>query len=60
VADADTDGRPGTFHSSEIAFVFDNAELCPRYCGGAADALALSHKIGAAWSKFSGWPWGGK
>jgi para-nitrobenzyl esterase len=47
------DGKPGTFHSSEIAFVFDNAELCPRYCGGGHDALALSHKMGAAWSGFA-------
>jgi para-nitrobenzyl esterase len=47
------DGRPGTFHSSEIAFVFDNAELCPRYCGGGHDALTLSHKMGAAWSGFA-------
>jgi para-nitrobenzyl esterase len=47
------DGKPGTFHSSEIAFVFDNAELCPRYCGGGQDALALSHKMGAAWAGFA-------
>jgi para-nitrobenzyl esterase len=47
------DGRPGTFHSSEIAFVFDNADLCPRYSGGGPDALALSHKMGAAWAGFA-------
>ena len=47
------DGRPGTFHSSEIAFVFDNADLCPRYSGGGSEALALSRKMGEAWAKFA-------
>jgi para-nitrobenzyl esterase len=47
------DGRPGTFHSSEIAFVFDNGDLCPRYSGGGPEALALSHKIGEAWASFA-------
>jgi para-nitrobenzyl esterase len=47
------DGRPGTFHSSEIAFVFDNADLCVRYSGGGPEALALSSKIGEAWASFA-------
>jgi para-nitrobenzyl esterase len=47
------DGRPGTFHSSEIAFVFDNAELCPRYAGRSADALKLSSAMGEAWAGFA-------
>jgi para-nitrobenzyl esterase len=47
------DGRPGTFHSSEIAFVFDNADLCPRYSGGGPEALALSSKMGRAWATFA-------
>jgi para-nitrobenzyl esterase len=47
------DGRPGTFHSSEIAFVFDNAELCSRYSGGAPDALRLSSAMGEAWAGFA-------
>jgi para-nitrobenzyl esterase len=47
------DGRPGTFDSSEIAFVFDNAELCQRYSGGAADALRLSSVMGEAWASFA-------
>lgn len=47
------DGRPGTFHSSEIAFVFDNADLCTRYSGGGPEALALSSKMGAAWAAFA-------
>ena len=47
------DGRPGTFHSSEIAFAFDNAELCPRYSGGGSEALKLSSAMGEAWASFS-------
>jgi para-nitrobenzyl esterase len=47
------DGRPGTFHSSEIAFVFDNADLCTRYSGGGSQALALSSKIAGAWASFA-------
>ena len=47
------DNRPGTFHSSEIAFVFDNAELCPRYSGGGPQALKLSFAMGEAWATFA-------
>jgi para-nitrobenzyl esterase len=47
------DGRPGTFHSSEIAFVLDNAELCNRYSGGGPDALRLSSTMGEAWAGFA-------
>ena len=47
------DGRPGSFHSSEIAFVFDNADLCVRYSGGGSEALALSSAMGAAWAGFA-------
>ena len=28
------DGRPGPFHAAELAFTFDNAELCDHYSGG--------------------------
>ncbi len=47
------DGRPGTFHSSEIAFVFDNADLCTRYSGGGSDALSLSGRMGGTWAAFA-------
>ena len=47
------DNRPGTFHSSEIAFVFDNAELCLRYSGGGSEALKLSSLMGGAWASFA-------
>src|SRR5262249_1404181 len=36
------DGRPGAFHSSEIAFVFDNADRCVNLTGGRPEALELS------------------
>jgi para-nitrobenzyl esterase len=47
------DDRPGTFHSSEIAFVFDNADLCTRYSGGGPEALKLSFAVGEAWASFA-------
>ena len=46
-------GKIGTFHSSEITFVFDNATLCPHYSGNTPDALALSSKMGEAWAAFA-------
>ena len=45
--------KPGTFHSSEIAFVFDNGDLCTQYSGGGPAALALSSKMGEAWAAFA-------
>ena len=47
------DDRPGTFHSSEIAFVFDNGDLCTRYSGGGPEALKLSYAVGEAWASFA-------
>lgn len=47
------DGRPGTFHSSEIAFVFDNGDLCARYSGGGPEAMALSHRMSEAWASLA-------
>jgi para-nitrobenzyl esterase len=46
-------GQIGTFHSSEITFVFDNANLCTHYSGGSPEALALSSKMGEAWAAFA-------
>jgi para-nitrobenzyl esterase len=47
------DGRPRAFHSCEISFVFDNADLCVNYSGGTAEALALSKKVSRAWVQFA-------
>ena len=47
------DGRPGPFHGSEIAFTFDNVELCDHYSGGSAEAVVLSRQISTAWVSFA-------
>ena len=47
------DGRPGPFHAAEIAFTFDNAEICDHYSGGTAEALLLSKQISTAWVNFA-------
>ena len=47
------DGRPGAFHSSEIAFVFDNADRCVNLTGGLPEVLDLSTTISRAWVHFA-------
>src|SRR5216684_605436 len=47
------DNRPGSFHACEIAFTFDNAEICDHYSGGTPEALVLSKQISAAWVNFA-------
>ncbi len=47
------DGRPGPFHASELAFTFDNAELCDHYSGGSTEAIGLSKQISTAWVSFA-------
>ena len=47
------DNTPGTFHSSEITFALDNADLCTQYSGGGQEALGLSSKMGEAWASFA-------
>ena len=47
------DGRPGTFHSAEIAMVFDNADKCVNYSCGSAEGLALSSTMSRAWTSFA-------
>ena len=46
-------GRPGPFHGAEIAFTFDNAELCDHYSGGSAEAMVLSKQVSTAWVSFA-------
>ena len=46
-------GRPGAFHSSEIAFVFDNADRCVNLTGGRPEALELSTNMSRAWVQFA-------
>jgi para-nitrobenzyl esterase len=47
------DGRPGTFHACDIAFVFDNVDRCVRQTGGVPAALALSTQTSRAWVNFA-------
>jgi para-nitrobenzyl esterase len=47
------DGRPGPFHAAEIAFAFDNGELCDHYSGGSSEAIVLSKQISTAWVSFA-------
>lgn len=46
-------GTPGTFHSAEIAFVFNNAGLCVNQTGGGEEAVALAHRMSDAWVAFA-------
>jgi para-nitrobenzyl esterase len=47
------DGRPGSFHAAELAFTFDNAELCDHYSGDTTEAFVLSKQISTAWVNFA-------
>lgn len=47
------DDRPGPFHACEIAFTFDNAEICDHYSGGTREAFVLSKQISTAWVNFA-------
>jgi para-nitrobenzyl esterase len=46
-------GRPGTFHSCEIAFAMDNAELCDHTTGRTPESLALARRMSRAWVSFA-------
>ena len=47
------DNRPGPFHACEIAFAFDNAEICDHYSAGSPEAFALSRQMSTAWVNFA-------
>jgi para-nitrobenzyl esterase len=47
------DKRPGTFHACEIAFAFDNAEICDHYSAGDPAAFVLSKQMSGAWVNFA-------
>lgn len=47
------DNRPGTFHASEIAFVFDNARICDHYSAGDSGAYVLSRQMSKSWVNFA-------
>ena len=47
------DGRPGTFHASDLVFTFDNAVRCHQYSGLRPEALAMSKRISSAYVAFA-------
>ena len=47
------DDRPGTFHASDLAFTFDNAERCDHYSGLRPEAMAMAKKVSDAWVAFA-------
>jgi para-nitrobenzyl esterase len=47
------DGRPGTFHASDLVFTFDNAVRCSNYSGLRPEALAMSKAISGAYVAFA-------
>jgi para-nitrobenzyl esterase len=47
------DNRVGSFHASEISFVFDNAKICDHYSAGDPGALTLSKQMSTAWVSFA-------
>jgi para-nitrobenzyl esterase len=47
------DDRPGTFHASDISFVFDNAERCDHYSALRPEALLMAKRISSAWVHFA-------
>jgi para-nitrobenzyl esterase len=47
------EGRPKTFHSAEVVFVFDNIDLCVNQTGGGADAVKLASQMSDAWIAFA-------
>lgn len=47
------DGKPGTFHSAEIAMVFDNAELCVNYSCNSREGNAVAASMSGAWTAFA-------
>jgi para-nitrobenzyl esterase len=46
-------GTPGCFHCAEIAFVFNNADLCDQQTGGGLEALRLAERMSDAWIAFA-------
>ncbi|MGA8042359.1 MAG: carboxylesterase/lipase family protein [Terracidiphilus sp.] len=46
-------GRPMSFHCSELAFVFDNTDRCENMTGGGPAARELAAKMSDAWIHFA-------
>jgi para-nitrobenzyl esterase len=47
------DGKPRSFHTLDIPFVFQNVDICASMTGTGADRQPLSDKMSAAWASFA-------
>ena len=47
------DGIAGAWHTSELAFCFDNTKRCEQGTGNTPEAQALSKKMATAWANFA-------
>jgi para-nitrobenzyl esterase len=47
------DGRTGTYHGADIAFAFDNADLCVQQTGGGPEAIAMAERVSGAFVAFA-------
>jgi para-nitrobenzyl esterase len=46
-------GVPGAWHTSELAFCFDNTKRCEQGTGNTPEAQALAKKMAMAWANFA-------
>jgi para-nitrobenzyl esterase len=47
------DGVAGAWHTSELAFCFDNTKRCEQGTGNTPEAQALARKMATAWANFA-------
>jgi para-nitrobenzyl esterase len=47
------EGKPRSFHTLDIPFVFQNVDICASMTGAGADRQPLSDKMSAAWASFA-------
>jgi para-nitrobenzyl esterase len=47
------DERVATYHACEIAYAFDNADLCVNQTGGGPDARGVASDLAGAWAAFA-------
>src|SRR6187397_1071066 len=47
------DGLPGAWHTSELAFCFDNTKRCEQGTGNTPEAQALAKTMATAWANFA-------
>ncbi len=47
------DGVPGTWHTAEFQFCFDDTKRCKQGTGNTPEAQALAKKMATAWANFA-------